>query len=171
MYNQLIKRDIIVCLMFSQYKKGRKLINRPTWYGNLHENNYEELLSILTGGSNPFVIMDIADGIFKKYCKCIMNEVPKYVVKSAYSSGSNVLFPGVTNSPSIKNNPEIVKYIVNKHTIDKQKYDSFFVHENIDQYIAIAFKKEFVNYFNSLEIVDVNTFYYFLENSIFDRIF
>ncbi len=91
------------------------------------------------------------------------DEVPRSIIANAYPQGSSILVD--------KNNPVLVKYITNKHKIDIKKYDSFFVHENISQYIAVAFKKEFVAYFNSLGIVDIDTFYYLLKGSIFDRIF
>ena len=161
---QLLKRDVIINLMFSPYKKGRTKINTPQYFGDFDEENYDELISLLSGNVNPFNILDIAEGIFKKYCKLMTGEVPISVIVNAYPRGSSILLD--------KNNSVIVKYITSKHRVDKQKYDSFFIHENISQYIAIAFKKEFVTYFNSLGIIDINTFYYLLlKNPMFDRIF
>ncbi len=160
---QLLKRDVIINLMFSPYKKGRIKITTPQYYGDFDEENYEELIDILSGNVNPFNVADLSEGIFKKYCKLMTDEVPRSIIANAYPQGSSILVD--------KNNPVLVKYITNKHKIDIKKYDSFFVHENISQYIAVAFKKEFVAYFNSLGIVDIDTFYYLLKGSIFDRIF
>lgn len=153
---QFLKRNIIINLMFTPHKKGRKKIEYPQFYG-LDEDQNKDLLDFFTGYINPFTIMDLGEGIFKKYCKVITNDVPQKLA-------------GVIPT-STKNNPEIIQYIANRYKLDRQIYDSFFAHENIDQYIAIAFKKSFVEYLEKLDIMDINSLYNVLENSIFDRIF